>query len=118
MALDAGALRVTERTLANVGPEVTLVEALEAQAEADGLSGRKLMGQVGLDQSLWSRVRRGQEHFGVEACTRIVTRYPSMRDAAARYLVDRFGRPSLTLLENASRLARSRRTGSGRTACR
>lgn len=98
----------TERIEAAGPPEATLVELLEAQALADALSGVALMRECGLHHSLWSRVRRGQDQFGPAACVKIVARYPSMRAAAARHLADRYGRPALTLLEEASRIARTR----------
>lgn len=118
MALDSSVVRAREYPETEAGPELTLIEALEAQAQAECLSGRKLMRGVGLDQSLWSKVRRGHERFGLEACARIVARYPTLRGAATRYLAERYGHPALSLLEDANQLVRPRRVASRRIACR
>lgn len=116
MALDARALEVRELTGAVGPPELTLVDELEAQARAGGLSGRALMFAIGLDHSLWSRVRQGQTRFGVASCAKIVARYPHLRASAARYLAERQDGTGLTLLAEAARLAR--RSGTTRRTCR
>jgi hypothetical protein len=114
MALDARVLRVRELTGGVGPPELTLVDELEAQAEADGLSGRALMFGVGLDQALWSRVRQGRRRFGVASCAKIVARYPHLWASAARYLAERQDGTRLTLLAEAARVASSAR-GAGRS---
>jgi hypothetical protein len=102
---------LAERLERPAEPELSLVEALEAQARAEALSGRKLSAACGLDHALWVRVRQGSQRFGAEACARIVAHYPQLRDAAARYLAESYDHPTLNLLEDASRLSR-------RPACR
>lgn len=107
MAVDPILVTMTERYGHAAGPELTLIAELEALAEAEGLSGRAFGLALGVNQSAWSRVRRGQERFGIKTCTRIVQRYPHLRPIVARYLVASYGRASLTLLEEASRIART-----------
>lgn len=109
MALDPGTFRRRERTIADPVPELTLVEQLEAQSKAESISARALMRAIGVDQGHWSKVRRGQERFGVQSCTKIVAAYPAMRAAAARYLTASYGRPCLSLLEDASHLVQAGR---------
>jgi hypothetical protein len=90
-----------------VPPEPGFIELLEAEAAREGVSGAGMARACNIDQGLWSRVRRGVagERFGVDACARIVEHYPSLREAAARYLVERY--PYMeTLLEEASRIVR------------
>lgn len=98
--------------------EVTLVEALELQARSEGLSDRALMLECGIDQSMWVRVRQGTKRFGPEGCARIVRRFPHLRDVAAHYLAGQYGRPALTLLAEASKVAGSRGGGRSRRDCR
>lgn len=98
--------------------ELTLVEALELEADHLGLSDRALMLECGIDQSMWVRVRQGTKRFGPEGCARIVRRFPHLRDVAARYLAGHYGRPVLTLLAEASRVAGSRGGGRPRRTCR
>lgn len=105
--VDPRALSLCEQTRPDAGPELTLVQELEAQAAASCLSGRALASLIGIDHGAWSRVRRGQERFGVEACTRIVQEFPHLRLVVARYLTERYDQPALTLLEEASRLSRT-----------
>lgn len=110
--------RVPERVAGAAPPERALIEALELRARDDALSGVALMRECGLHHSLWSRVRRGRERFGADACAKIVARYPDMRAAAAEYLTGTYGKPALSLLADASRVADPRQGGSTRRACR
>jgi hypothetical protein len=86
--------------------ECELVELLEARALGDQLSNVDLAREIQVDHAQLSRVRRGLERLGVDACARIVARYPEMATAAARYLAQRYSPGALRLLEQASRLAR------------
>jgi hypothetical protein len=109
MALPGEVLEVRELTQRDERPEADLVALLEAQALIDRISGAELARRIGVDQGLWSRVRRRIDRFGVDACSRIVLRYPELREAAARYLAASYEPDSLVLLEDAARLVRARR---------
>lgn len=93
--------------------ELTLIQMLEAQAATEGLSGVELARQIGVDQSFWSRARRGIERFGPTSCAKIVARYPHMAAAAARYLAELFAEGGLTLnlMREADRIARHAQRG-------
>lgn len=97
--------------MANQTHDPDLIQLLEWEADARGLSANELARRIGVDQSLWSRVRRGVdgERFGAEACARVVRAYPHLRSAAVRYLSGgRLPEPdALALLEEAIRAQRT-----------
>lgn len=97
---------LTPDTEADVEPD--LVDLLDARALADQISGAELARRIGVDQGLWSRVRRRIDRFGVDACAKIVATYPDLREAAARYLATAYEPSSLVLLEEAARVLRRR----------
>lgn len=107
MSVSDGALRVVERPARRELDELSLVEALEAEATAEGISGVEQARQAGVDQAQFSRVRRGLERFGPEACSKLVVRYPHLRGAAARYLAEVYSPASLELLAEAGRVGRA-----------
>jgi hypothetical protein len=83
-----------------------LIELLEDIEREHGYTGVQLSAQIGVDKSLWSRVRRGHERFGAGSCARIIRRYPELADAAAHYLAATTERPKLRILAKADRLVR------------
>jgi hypothetical protein len=110
VAIDSVGDAVTEVTepdrLAAV-VEVDLIQLLEAIAAAEGLSGAALARSIGINQALWSRVRRGLERFGPGSCAKVALRYPRLREACARYLAGTYQTPELRLLGEADRVIRS-----------
>lgn len=93
MAVSRELLELPELADPTAAPERELVALLEHRALADHLSGAELARQIGIDQALWSRIRRAEprtgrrsERFGFDACARIVARFPELRVVVARYL--------------------------------
>lgn len=73
-------------------PMPELIVLLERQIADDGITGREMARECGIDLALWSRVRRGVngEQFGIGACARIVGRYPHLKEAAMLYVLERY----------------------------
>lgn len=98
------ALGIVEIPSTDSGVELDLIQLMEARALEEQLSGAEFARRIGVNHALWSRVRRGLERFGVDACARIVAAYPDLRAPAAQYLTASYRRPALALLAEASRL--------------
>jgi hypothetical protein len=104
MSVSAAALRAREYDDREGPAELTLVELLEAQAREDNLSGARLAQRLRINHAFWSRVRRGLERFGPEACAKVVQAYPHLRPAALRYLADRYEPGAFELLADTAQL--------------